>query len=88
VTLTVASVLVLPWLARAKLRVAAQLRSRALRGDAVLTGASAVLGGLTLTALLLNRELGWWWADAAAALVIAAALAAEATRAAAEIRSG
>ena len=74
------SLLVLPWLGQAKLKVAAALPSPALRGDAVLTIAAAALAGITLTALLLNSDLGWWWADPMAALVIALALAVEAAR--------
>ena len=80
------SLVFLPPLARAKWRVAVSLRSRALRGDSVLTGASSILALLTLVALVLNRALGWWWADAAAALAIAAALATEAVRAELEAR--
>ena len=80
------SLMFLPPLARAKWRVAASLRSRALRGDSVLTGASSILALLTLVALVLNRALGWWWADAVAALAIAAGLATEAARAEMEAR--
>jgi divalent metal cation (Fe/Co/Zn/Cd) transporter len=83
IAVSIASLLFLPWLARAKWRVAAELGSNALRGDSMLTAASAALAGLTLAALVLNSALGWWWADAAAALLIAAALVFEATRAAA-----
>ena len=74
------SLLVLPWLGRAKLVVAVALPSPALRGDAVLTIAAAALAGITLAALLLNSYFGWWWADPIAALLIAIALAAEAVR--------
>jgi divalent metal cation (Fe/Co/Zn/Cd) transporter len=74
------SLLVLPWLGRAKLVVAAALPSPALRGDAVLTIAAAALAGITLTALLLNSSFGWWWADPIAALVIACGLAGEGAR--------
>ena len=85
---TVASLVLLPWLAHAKLRVARRLSSRALRADAILTGASATLAGLTLAALVAYAVYAWWWTDAAAALVIAAALLVEVTRAARVIRSG
>jgi divalent metal cation (Fe/Co/Zn/Cd) transporter len=80
------SLMFLPRLAWAKWRIAASLRSRALRGDSILTAASCVLALLTLVALVLNRALDWWWADAAAALAIAAALATEAVRAEVEAR--
>jgi divalent metal cation (Fe/Co/Zn/Cd) transporter len=78
--LAVASLFFLPWLARSKLTIAHQLHSRALRGDGILSAASAALAGVTLVALAANAWLGWWWADAAAALVIAVALAFEASR--------
>jgi divalent metal cation (Fe/Co/Zn/Cd) transporter len=83
IVVSIASLLFLPWLARAKWRVAAELESNALRGDSLLTAASAALAGLTLVALVVDSALGWWWADAVAALLIAAALVFEATRAAA-----
>jgi divalent metal cation (Fe/Co/Zn/Cd) transporter len=86
--LAVLSLIVLPWLGRQKLRVAAHLASPALRGDGVLTLAAAALAGITLTALLLNSALGWWWADALAALLIAVALATEAVRIAVRHRFG
>ena len=83
IVVSIASLLFLPWLARAKWNIAAELGSNALRGDSLLTAASAALAALTLAALVVNSTLRWWWADAAAALLIAAALVFEATRAAA-----
>jgi divalent metal cation (Fe/Co/Zn/Cd) transporter len=83
IVVSFASLAFLPWLARSKWRVAIELQSNALRGDSLLTAASAALAALTLAALVANSALGWWWADAVAALAIAAALVFEATRAAA-----
>ena len=83
IAVSIASLAFLPWLARAKWRVAAELGSKALRGDSLLTAASAALALMTLASLLADTWLGWWWADAVAALGIAVALAFEATRAAA-----
>lgn len=74
VALTAASVLVLPVLARAKLRLAEQLGSSALRGDGVLSLAGAALAAATLVSLLVESAFGWWWADAVAALLIAGTL--------------
>lgn len=74
IALTAASLLVLPVLARAKLRLAGQLGSSALRGDGVLSLAGAALAGATLAGLLAESAFGWWWADALAALVIAGTL--------------
>jgi divalent metal cation (Fe/Co/Zn/Cd) transporter len=86
ILLAVASLFVLPWLARQKLQVALELPSRALRGDAVLSGASAALAAVTLAALVANAVLDWNWADPVAGLFIAAALAIEAARLAASRR--
>jgi divalent metal cation (Fe/Co/Zn/Cd) transporter len=72
--LTGASLLVLPVLARAKLRLSSELHSRALRGDGILSLAGAILGGITLVSLALHDLLGWWWSDAVFALLISAFL--------------
>jgi divalent metal cation (Fe/Co/Zn/Cd) transporter len=80
IVLAVASLAFLPWLARRKLTVAHRLPSRALRGDGILSAASAALAAITLAALAASSLFGWWWADPLAALVIAAALVFEATR--------
>jgi divalent metal cation (Fe/Co/Zn/Cd) transporter len=77
IALAAGSVVVLPLLARAKLRVAASLESQALRGDGVLSLAGGVLAAATLLSLVLEAALDWWWADAVAALLIAALLATE-----------
>jgi divalent metal cation (Fe/Co/Zn/Cd) transporter len=82
------SVVVLPFLGRRKLDVAARLPSPALRGDGILTLAAAALAGVTLLAQLLNAALDWWWADPAAALMIAITLAVEAVRVAVRHRFG
>ncbi len=75
--LTAASVLLLPVLARAKLRLAKQLGSSALHGDGVLSLAGAVLAAATLISLLVDSAFGWWWADAVAALLISGTLVRE-----------
>jgi divalent metal cation (Fe/Co/Zn/Cd) transporter len=80
VGLAIASLLFLPWLARQKLAVAHRIHSRALRGDGILSAASAALAAVTLAALAASSLFGWWWADAVAALVIALALTVEASR--------
>jgi divalent metal cation (Fe/Co/Zn/Cd) transporter len=76
----VASLLVLPALGLAKLRVARELNSRALRADSLLTLFGAALAGVTCTALVFERFKGWWWTDATGALVIAALLLTEGAR--------
>jgi divalent metal cation (Fe/Co/Zn/Cd) transporter len=75
--LLVASMIALPPLAIAKRRVAADLQSGALRADALLTGAAAILASISLLGVVASTLLGLWWADGAGALVIAAFLARE-----------
>ena len=68
--LTALSLIVMPLLGRAKLRVAEKLDSRALRADSVETLACAWLSAATLVGLSLNAAFGWAWADPLAALVV------------------
>src|SRR5207244_2187461 len=68
IVLTALSLIVMPILARAKLRVAASLGSQALRADAHETIVCAWLSATTLLGLGLNAVVGWWWADPVAAL--------------------
>lgn len=74
-----ASVVLAP-LGVAKRRVAAQLGSVALRGDATLSAIGAAIGVLAIVGLVLDDAFGWWWADRVAALSVAAIAAAEAVR--------
>ena len=70
IVLTIISLIVMPFLARAKLKLAGQVESKALRTDAYETIACAWLSLTTLVGLILNAVFGWWWADPAAALVL------------------
>ncbi len=70
ILLSVLSLIVMPLLARAKRRTAAQLNSRALHADSRQTSICAYLSAVLLGGLLLNALLGWWWADPIAALVM------------------
>jgi divalent metal cation (Fe/Co/Zn/Cd) transporter len=80
IVLLAASLAVLPVLGDIKLRLAAPLHSRALRGDAILSTAGAALAAVALTGLAVNRTLGWWQAGPAAALLIAVFLFGEGWR--------
>jgi len=62
------SVVVMPLLARAKLRVASAMQSGALRAEARQTSLCAYLSIIALSGVVLNATLGWWWADPVAAL--------------------
>jgi cation diffusion facilitator family transporter len=70
IALTCLSLMIMPVLARAKLKVAGRLESKALRADSYETIACAWLSLTTLVGLVLNAAFGWWWADPAAALVL------------------
>jgi divalent metal cation (Fe/Co/Zn/Cd) transporter len=78
---------VLPLLARAKLRLAAQLKSPGLRGDGVLSLAGAVLAAATLVSLVVDTTLDWWWADSVAALLVSTLLLVEGARTVTSARS-
>jgi divalent metal cation (Fe/Co/Zn/Cd) transporter len=70
IALASASVVVMPLVAWAKLRVAGRLLSEALRAEAKETLACAYLSLTLLLGLTLNATLGWWWADPSAALLM------------------
>jgi len=59
------------WLARAKMRVAAQIGSRALRADAVESITCGYLSGVVVLGLIAQLLMpGWWWVDSVASLAI------------------
>ena len=66
----VLSVIVMPLLAMAKLKVALDMGSRALAADAKQTSLCAYLSVIALAGVALNAFLGWWWADPVAALAM------------------
>jgi divalent metal cation (Fe/Co/Zn/Cd) transporter len=63
-----ACVIVMPLLARAKRRAAANLQSDALHADSHQSDICAYLAMILLGGLGLNALFGWWWADPVAAL--------------------
>jgi divalent metal cation (Fe/Co/Zn/Cd) transporter len=64
------SAFVMPFLSRAKKRVARAIGSRALEVDANQTSLCAYLSVIALAGVGLNVLLGWWWADPVAALAM------------------
>ncbi len=60
----------MPFLAKAKLRVAAWIESRSLRADAMETLTCGYLAWVLLAGLALNAVTRWWWIDSVASLVI------------------
>ena len=67
------SLVVMPFLARAKRRLAPLMGSRAVDAEAKQTLLCAFLSGALLVGLSANAALGWWWADPLAGLFIAGA---------------
>jgi len=65
------AIVVMPILARAKGRVAAQLGSAATAGDAAQSWLCAVIAASALMSILANAALGWWWLDPVVGLGIA-----------------
>ena len=74
------SVIVMPLLARAKRRVASNIRSAAMQADSRQTDFCTYLSALLLGGLLLNALFGWWWADPIAALIMVPIIAHEGIR--------
>jgi divalent metal cation (Fe/Co/Zn/Cd) transporter len=64
------SLAVMPILARAKRRVAAQINSRAMHADSRQTDLCTYLSAILLGGLGLNALFGWWWADPLAGLIM------------------
>jgi len=71
----------MPPLAGAKIRVADEIGSRALRADAMETFTCGYLSWVLLLGLAANAALHWWWLDSAAALVLVPFLIREAREA-------
>ena len=63
-----ACIVVMPLIARAKRRAAANLQSHALHADSHQSDICAYLAVILLGGLGLNALFGWWWADPVAAL--------------------
>lgn len=70
ITIAALSLVVMPLLARAKRRVAAQISSRAMHADSRQTDICTYLSAILLGGLGLNALFGWWWADPLAGLIM------------------
>lgn len=70
IALAMASLIVMPVLAKLKLSYAERIDSRALHADAFETIACAYLSFTLLLGLGANYLFGWWWADPLAALAM------------------
>jgi divalent metal cation (Fe/Co/Zn/Cd) transporter len=74
------SLVVMPFLARAKRELAPVLGSQAAASEANQTRLCALLSAVVLAGLGLNAVAGWWWADPLAAVVIGGIAGTEAVR--------
>ncbi|TYP86177.1 cation diffusion facilitator family transporter [Blastococcus xanthinilyticus] len=81
IALTLASLVVMPFLSRAQRRTGRALGSAAVTADGTQTALCAWLSAAVALGLVLNATLGWSWADPAAGLVIAGIAAREAVQA-------
>jgi cation diffusion facilitator family transporter len=70
IALAILSLIVMPFLAFYKKKIAAEIKSRALRADALETLACSYLSLTLLLGLGANAIFGWWWADPVAALAM------------------
>jgi divalent metal cation (Fe/Co/Zn/Cd) transporter len=70
ILLAIASLAVMPILARAKRGVAKGLNSGAMHADSRQTDICAYLSAILLGGLALNAIAGWWWADPVAGLIM------------------
>lgn len=70
ILLAIASLIVMPLLARAKRRIARGIDSGAMMADARQTEFCTYLSAILLGGLLCNALFSWWWADPVAALVM------------------
>lgn len=77
ICLAALSLIVMPLLARAKRKVAANISSHALVADSRQTDICAYLSAILLGGLVLNALFGWWWADPIAALIMVPIIARE-----------
>ncbi len=71
------AMVIMPLLARAKIRVGRRLGSAAIAGDAAQSWLCALTAAGVLASIAANAMLGWWWLDPVVGFVIAALAAKE-----------
>ena len=81
IAVAIIAALGMPVLAKAKLRLADKIGSRALRADAMETLTCGYLSWILLVCLALNALAHWWWIDSVASLAILPLLVREAREA-------
>lgn len=80
------ALVIMPYLAFNKRRIAGRIHSEALAEDAVNSITCAYMAGTVLLGLGLNALFGWWWVENAAALAFLVWLGRETWEAFSEIR--
>jgi divalent metal cation (Fe/Co/Zn/Cd) transporter len=86
--ISIAAVIVMPWLAITKRRIAKRIESGALRGDAASSLTCGYMAVTVLVGLALNALFQWWWAEDIAAVVFLFWLVQETREALEEAREG
>ncbi len=86
IAVSAAALVVMPYLAFVKRKVATRIKSDALAGDAVNSITCAYMAGTVLLGLAANAIIGWWWAESIAALLFLMWLARETMEAFEEAR--
>ncbi|HWD38960.1 MAG TPA: cation transporter, partial [Fimbriimonas sp.] len=71
ICVAVFSVVLMPFLARAKRKLSDEIESSAMRADSKQTDICAYLSAILLVGLALNAAFRWWWADPVAGLAMA-----------------
>lgn len=85
---SIAAVIVMPYLALRKRQIAGRISSDALQGDAAESMTCGYMAGTVLVGLALNALFHWWWAEDIAALVFLFWLGRETWEALEEAREG
>ena len=81
------SIVIMPFFAFSKQRIARQIGSKALEADAMETFICVVLSVILLVGLTLNFFFGWWWADPVAGLLMVGFIVKEGWEAVEEARA-
>jgi divalent metal cation (Fe/Co/Zn/Cd) transporter len=87
IAVSITAVMVMPWLAFTKRRIANRIESAALRGDAASSLTCGYMAATVLIGIGLNAVWHWWWAEDIAALVFLLWLVQETREAFEEARS-
>jgi divalent metal cation (Fe/Co/Zn/Cd) transporter len=69
IAISAAALVIMPYLAASKRRIAKKIDSEALADDAVSSITCAYMSGTVLLGLALNALFGWWWVEDVAALL-------------------